>query len=470
MLLHVFNPEERSKIIADSRKNGFRAEPHLQNPHAVYLKKGLNPNMKWLDSVENKSMGSIFSHEIESQKNVMIPHFQLLADQPQIQNPEIQKIDAPNVDTQNVNTPHTPNEQPTTTRMGDNAAKYKTFPPGTFLPTDIFRIYNSPTPSTTRPNIAIIELGGGYKATDLTYYWTKVLGYPSNSVPTVTTVSVDGGKNRTGSDADFEVVLDIEVVGGMFPNGKVNIYVYFAPNTVQGFYDAFQAAIYNTQTPFSAISCSWGAAETYWTQQSMTAYNQLFAQAVSRGITIFCASGDNGSNDGVGGSSLNVDFPASASNVIACGGTRLVCPTRNYADPSTVETAWTGSGGGFSSLFTPPSYQVSALQSNSLPTAKRGSPDVCGLADPATGWVIYLRGNFYVIGGTSAVSPMWSALWTNCLKSTKRFAGPIIYPRLSTSSFHDITSGSNGAYSARTGYDLVTGLGSPQVTNLKAVV
>lgn len=466
MLVHVFNTSERTKVIADARKNGFRAEPDLYNPHAVYVQKGSNPNLKWLNSIENKSIGSVFSHEIESQKNVMLPHFQLLADKNKVESqPDISPKD---IITKKVN--DNSDDDIITTRSANAAANFRTFPPGSFLPTDIFQIYNCPTPSTTRPNIAIIELGGGYNPNDLTYYWTKVLGYPSNSVPTVTAVSIDGGKNRTGSDADFEVVLDIEVIGGMFPNGKVNIYVYFAPNTVQGFYDAFQSAIFNTSTPFSAISCSWGAAETYWTQQSMTAYNQLFAQAVSKGITIFCASGDNGSNDGVGGTSLNVDFPASASNAIACGGTRLVCPTKNYSDPSTSETAWTGSGGGFSSIFTPPSYQVAALQANSLSTAKRASPDVCGLADPATGWVIYLRGNFYVIGGTSAVSPMWSALWTNCLKTTKRFAGPIVYPRLSTSTFHDIGSGSNGAYSARSGFDLVTGLGSPQVTNLKAVV
>ena len=416
MLIHLFNPSDRSKLIADARKNGFKATPHLDNPHVVNLQKGLNPNMKWLNSIEKNEIGSIFSNEIESQKNVMVPHFQLLADK--------DKIDGESIDGKSMRNADS-NSTPTT-RSGKAAANYKSFPPGSFLPTDIFKIYNCPTPSTTRPNIAIIELGGGYNPSDLTYYWTKVLGYPTNSVPSVTAVSVDGGKNKTGSDADFEVVLDIEVIGGMFPNGKVNMYVYFAPNTVQGFYDAFQSAIYNTQTPFTAISCSWGAAEKYWTQQSMTAYNQLFAQAVSKGITIFCASGDNGSNDGVGGTSLNVDFPASASNVIACGGTRLVCPTRNYTDPSTSETAWTGSGGGFSSIFTPQSYQLSALQSKSLPTSKRASPDVCGLADPATGWIIYLRNNYYVIGGTSAVSPMWSALWTNSLKTTKRFAGPII--------------------------------------------
>lgn len=335
-----------------------------------------------------------------------------------------------------------------------------------FKPTELFNVYRFPTPSA-RPNIAILELGGGYKDSELNYYWTKVLNYPSNATPYTKAVLIDGAVNRQiKSDDDFEVSLDIQVIGGLFPNGKVNMYVYFAPNSYQGFYNAIQSAIYNTTTSFQAISISWGSPEVYWSSNELNAFNQLFAQAVAKGISVFVASGDNGSSDGVGDGQRHVDFPASASNVIGCGGTTLTCPSRNYSTNSTSEVCWSGSGGGVSAQFSVPSYQSSIA--TQLRATKRCVPDVSGNADPNTGWLIYLHGSQYVVGGTSAVAPMWSALWSNLLGTrTRTFAGPKLYKGFRTNGYHDIVSGNNGDYTAITGFDLCTGLGTPDGLNLQ---
>ncbi len=94
-------------------------------------------------------------------------------------------------------------------------------------------MYNFPTTGNgSGQTVAIIELGGGYRKADLDTYFK---GLKLNS-PSVTAVSVDNGKNTPGSDADGEVMLDIEVVGAVANGAKIA--VYFAPNTDQGFVDA----------------------------------------------------------------------------------------------------------------------------------------------------------------------------------------------------------------------------------------
>lgn len=331
-----------------------------------------------------------------------------------------------------------------------------------FTPTQVAKVYNlasNNTSSTSRVGIAIIELGGGYNPTDLTNYW-KNLGL--TTIPNVTAISVDGGTNTPGSEADFEVVLDIEVIGGICPNS--NIYVYFAPNTNSGFYDAINAAITSITNPVSIVSISWGSAENYWSASTLQAFNSLCQKAALAGITICVASGDNSSSDGET-SGNHVDFPASSPWVLSCGGTHLVCPDFDYSSKTTSESVWgtgsptsQGGGGGFSTVFARPSYQ--SVATSNYTTQGRAVPDVCGVADPATGWLIYLNSSFYVIGGTSAVAPMWAALLA--LVNFKSFANNVLYSNWSANKniFHDILVGSDG-YSAGPGWDPASGLGSP---------
>lgn len=225
--------------------------------------------------------------------------------------------------------------------------------------------------------MAVIELGGGYKDSDLTTMWTA-LGM--SGTPTVHSISVDGGGNRIGSDADTEVALDVQIIGGLFP---ADIDVFFAPNTDAGFYDAISQAVYSTSKQYSSISISWGAPEAGWSTNSMNAMESLFAAAADKGISVFAASGDNGSSDGLSGN--NVDFPSSAPHCVGCGGTRLSSPSRSYSGSGTSEVVWTGGGGGLSRVFSRPSWQA-ATNSNSA----RAVPDIAGEADPATGYVIYV--------------------------------------------------------------------------------
>src|SRR4051812_1469492 len=173
-------------------------------------------------------------------------------------------------------------------------------PAGTFTPPQVAALYNFPTGVTGKgQTIAIIELGGGYKTGDLNTYF-KGLGLKT---PTVTAISVDGGKNAPGSDADAEVLLDIEIAGAI-ANGA-GIAVYFAPNTDQGFIDSIINAVHDAKRQPSVISISWGAPEDTWSVQSRNAMNSALQDAATLGVTVTVASGDNGSTDGVGDGKLH---------------------------------------------------------------------------------------------------------------------------------------------------------------------
>lgn len=337
-------------------------------------------------------------------------------------------------------------------RLQNNATSY-------FTPTSIATVYGLTSTPKQRVGVAIIELGGGYNPSDLSAYWS---GLGLTTIPNVSAISVDGAQNTPGSDADYEVALDIEVIGGICPNS--NIYVYFAPNTDSGFYDAINAAITSTTNPVSVVSISWGSGENYWSSTTLQSYNTLLQKAAQLGITVCVASGDGSSSDGES-SGNHVDFPASSPWALSCGGTHLVCPNGIYSSSTTSETVWgsgsataSGGGGGFSTVFARPSYQTVAAANYTTPG--RGVPDVCGDADPATGWQIYIYGAYTVIGGTSAVAPMWAALLAST--SVKQFANTVLYSawQVNPKIVHDITSGSEG-FPAGPGWDPASGLGSP---------
>jgi kumamolisin len=292
----------------------------------------------------------------------------------------------------------------------------------------------------------------------------------------VTAVSVDGGANAPGKDqnADGEVMLDIEVVGAVAPGAKIA--VYFAPNTDQGFIDALSTAVHDTTHKPSVVSISWGQSEDAWSSQARTQMEQILTEAAALGVTVTVASGDNGSADSVTDGSQHVDFPASAPHALACGGTSLQLSGQSISS----ETVWndTGggaTGGGVSRQFPLPSYQASAKVPTNVDTksAGRGVPDVCGDADPQTGYQIRVDGSDEVIGGTSAVAPLWAGLIARLnqqLGAPLGFAQPRLYPLLGSGSFHDIRQGSNGSYSAGPGWDACTGLGSPDGTALAAAL
>jgi len=337
-----------------------------------------------------------------------------------------------------------------------------------YTPVQIAQAYQFPINATAAgQTIALIELGGGYRQADLTSYFKSL----SLVAPIVNAVSVDGGKNSPtdASGADGEVMLDIEVSAAVAPGAKVT--VYFAPNTDQGFIDAITTAVHDTTNKPSVISISWGGPESSWTQQSLTALDAACQSAAALGITITVAAGDNGSSDG--GTGNNVDFPASSPHVLSCGGTTLEVGGANIVS----ETVWNetasnegATGGGVSTVFALPTWQAkSGIPASSTTSGGRGVPDVAGDADPATGYTVRVDGQTLVIGGTSAVAPLWAgliAVANQQLGTTVGFIQPAIYAAKAASAFHDITEGNNGAFSSGPGWDACTGLGSPIASKL----
>lgn len=342
-------------------------------------------------------------------------------------------------------------------------------------PNEVAQIYDFPAADGTGQCVGIIELGGGFQLDDLTNYFGS-LNLP---LPQVIAVSVDGGTNSptTPDSADGEVMLDIEVVGAIVPAAK--IVVYFAPNTDQGFLDAITTAVHDTTNQPSVISISWGSAESNWTPQALTNFDDAFQSAAALGVTVCAASGDNGSSDGLNDGNDHVDFPASSDFVLGCGGTTLQASNGQINN----EVVWNNqpagggaTGGGVSGFFPLPTWQngfgVPAVPSGQ--PGGRGVPDVSGDADPSTGYNVLVDGQSMVIGGTSAVAPLWAALVARINQITGKaigFLNPLIYTQAAEQAgFHDITDGNNGGFTAANGWDPCTGLGTPDGAQLLAAL
>ena len=348
-----------------------------------------------------------------------------------------------------------------------------------YTPTQVATLYNYPTGvDGSGECIALIELGGGYKPADLTNYWKQL---KLTKTPSVSAVSVGNGSNNPTGDPngpDGEVMLDVEVSGSIAPGAK--IVAYFADNTDAGFLNAITTAVHDSTNNPSILSISWGGPESSWTGQAMTSMDEAFQAAAAMGVTVCIAAGDDGSTDGVTDGLNHVDFPASSPNVLACGGTKLVTSGNSI----TSETVWNelannegATGGGISDVFPLPSWQNSAgvpPSANANHNVGRGVPDVTGNADPTTGYVTLVDGKPDVIGGTSAVAPLWAgliALINESIGKPAGFINPLLYQNVAADDdFNDITTGNNGAYSAGKGWDACSGLGSPIGTQVAAAL
>ena len=367
--------------------------------------------------------------------------------------------------------------------------------PGTFFPPQVAALYNYPSNLTGKgQNVAIMSFNGapdgnphgGYSLAALKTYFTKVL---SGTAPNLTNVTVTGPGNDPGPDTSAsdqqgdstgEVMLDACVVGSVAPGA--NIFMYFTEFTTQGWVDALQDAIAG-DNDISVISISYGNPEDdpqgAWTPAAVQTVNQGFQAAIAAGITICCASGDDGSSDGVA-SGAQVDFPASSPYVLGVGGTKL---TASSLSPPAIESevVWNelaqsegAGGGGISVLFTKPSWQdgVNVPPSANAPhQVGRGVPDVAADADPVSGVVVMRVDGKHLepIGGTSAAAPLWASLIARLnegLNARCGFINPVLYTRLAQGVLNDITSGNNGAYAAEVGWDACTGLGTPNGVKL----
>ncbi|MGA2164359.1 MAG: S53 family peptidase, partial [Solirubrobacteraceae bacterium] len=359
-------------------------------------------------------------------------------------------------------------------------------PANAYTPPMLAKLFDFPAGDGAGQCVAVLAFNGegtkgGYQQNALEGYFTNTL---KQAAPKLTDVVVQGPGNDPGdgseqSDATGEVLLDLCTVGGVVPGAEVA--VYFTEFTEEGWVNAIKAAVADTTNKPKVISCSYGNPEDEprgaWSEQAVKLVNGAFEQAAAQGITICCASGDEGSADEPGTTVAHVDFPASSPWVLGCGGTRL------EADPASgtisSEVVWNdlarqegATGGGVSRLFAVPEWQTAAdVPPNADGSGKsgRGVPDVASLADPETPmWVLSPGGQLGGVGGTSASAPMWSALITllNQLSGTPLgFCNPQLYAHLKDS-FVDITEGDNGSYKAGVGWDACTGWGRPNGTQL----
>ncbi|MFZ0589040.1 MAG: S53 family peptidase, partial [Bryobacteraceae bacterium] len=232
-------------------------------------------------------------------------------------------------------------------------------------------------------------------------------------------------------------------------------------------------AVHDTTRKPSILSISWGGPEDSWTEQSRNAMNSALQDAAALGVTVTVAAGDDGSTDGESDGQQHVDFPAASPYALSCGGTTL----RASGNAISSETVWNelasnegATGGGVSRYFPLPTYQqnVNVPKQPQTGFAGRGVPDVAGNADPTTGYNVRVDGQNTVIGGTSAVAPLWAgliALINQKLGTPAGYLNPLIY-KIGESAFNDITQGNNGYFQAAVGWDACTGLGSPNGTAL----
>ncbi len=207
--------------------------------------------------------------------------------------------------------------------------------------------YNWPTGLSGGGVIAIVELGGGWVASDIDSF-SQSVGQPT---PSVTDVSVDGTQNtpnQSGSagDDDYEVALDIEVAGAAYyaATGKAaTIRVYWS----QDIGTAVQKA---ATDGCDVCSISWGADEAEFGATAAQQMESTAESAVAGGMIVFAASGDNDSSDG-GSTPANVDCPSSCPHVVGCGGTMKTSTQETVWNDNPGETDGEGTGGGYSTIF-----------------------------------------------------------------------------------------------------------------------
>ena len=263
-------------------------------------------------------------------------------------------------------------------------------------------------------------------------------------------VGVDGGGNHPGDDADGEVMLDIEVAGAVAPGA--HIAVYFAPNTDQGFYDAITNGDPRPTRKPSVVSISWGGPEVAWTQQAMHAFDPAFQDAAALGVTVCAAAGDNGSSD-------MRPVPGRRQAARRLPGLQPVRAglrrhaARGGGRQDHREVVWNegrqdgATGGGVSQVSTSRRGRRRQRARAGSPSGSRGRgvPDVAGDADPLTGYEVRIDGRDGVIGGTSAVAPLWAglvALLNEKLGKPVGYLNPVLYG-LPEGVFRDIDQGDN---------------------------
>jgi kumamolisin len=329
-----------------------------------------------------------------------------------------------------------------------------------YYPSDLLAAYGANGVSSTGAGATTaIVIDTFPNTSDLTSFWNTT--GVSQSLSNIQMIQAVSGTLPAPSG---EETLDTEYASSIAPSSQVRVYA--AQSLAFANLDtAFQTVINDMQNGvgITEVSISLGACESGVPSGELDTDDNFFATMSSLGATVVVSTGDSGSDE-CGDGSATPAFFSTSPNVTAIGGTTLQL---DGSDTITSETGWSGSGGGVSTHFAVPAYQ------SGLGYAMRAVPDVSADADPNTGVLIILNGSSEQIGGTSLAAPTWAGLLA--LANSGRIAAggsslgglnSTLYGLSGTANFNDIVSGSNGAYSAGTGYDLVTGLGSPAFGNL----
>ena len=356
---------------------------------------------------------------------------------------------------------------------------------GFLTPADVAAAYGIPAGMNGSGQTIAIIMGAAPSQSDLDEF-RQVCGFNGTLAPSVDVPVLGGPTGASQAQDATEVTLDSEWAIGMAPGARLRIYEIPSLNTANILAACTQILADAANDPsIRVVSYSGAGLESEYSIGSLMANSQTFAQLAAAGITFLTSSGDGGSNpnppsDSNGYNSSNplgVEYPASDPNATGVGGTTLVI---NSSWTVTAETAWTSgslaTGGGISAAFARPSWQTGS----GLPSGNgRCVPDIAAVASAnssanlAGGALLILNGQAQSEVGTSLSAPVWAGIAAviNQVRSNLGFKplgllGPWIYPLIGTDAFQDITTGSNGSYSAGPGYDLCTGIGSPNVANL----
>jgi hypothetical protein len=319
-----------------------------------------------------------------------------------------------------------------------------------FTPQDIAKAYNF-APLYTRgvdgtgTRIAIVDAFGSSSLLKDLASFDSITGLPS---ATVNFYYPDGVPKLKNSNWAGETTLDVEWAHAIAPGAMVDLVV--AQNATLGsVYDGIRFV--STSLPGeAALSMSFGLSESLYPTTgpfTIVATHQLFVAIASHGTTAFASSGDSGAS-----SCCNPQYPSSDPLVVAVGGTSLFL---NSDGSYSHETTWTGSGAGSSTVFSKPTWQVG------LGDSMRDAVDVSYDGDPATGVLIVFGGRLFQVGGTSIGSPQWAGLIALASQANSVRYGAVSSKLYKLSSYHDITTGSDGFFSATIGWDYPTGLGTP---------
>jgi kumamolisin len=331
------------------------------------------------------------------------------------------------------------------------------------FPSRLNKVHGTTTYDGAGITIAIATVYN-YQTSDVDFFWNYFTAIKRTGSTTI--VPVGGGSTTV----NFETTVDVEQAGAQAPGA--NLLVYETPNSVVSTLQVMYNQIV-TDNKAQIMSTSWVACEAATGSAFIMSDEAIFKQGVSQGITFFVGSGDNGAYGDactISPPTPAVDYPSSSQYFTAVGGTQVLLGSTNHI---TSETAWSGSGGGVSSIITHPTWQTGAGVPKS---SNRLNSDVAFDASDATRYYVYWQGAWVGGYGTSFGGPNWAALWSLGLQALKGkrvgSAAPSVYKILGTggtvytTNFRDITSGNNGYYSATKDWDYPTGVGTPKGTQL----